>query len=41
VGRPFKLVLAKQKALFTREAKQRAEIERDLAWLRRERSSFV
>jgi hypothetical protein len=40
VGRPFKLVLAKQKALFTHEAKRRAELERDLAWLRRERRSF-
>ena len=41
VGRPFKLVLSKQKALFTREAKRRAELERDLAWLRREHRSFV
>jgi len=41
VGRPFKLVLAKQKALFTREARRRTELERDLAWLRRERRSFV
>ena len=41
VGRPFKLVLAKQEALFTREARRRAELERDLAWLRRERRSFV
>jgi hypothetical protein len=41
VGSPFKLVLTKQKALFTREAKRRSELERDLAWLRRERRSFV
>ena len=41
VGRPFKLVLAKQKALFTREGRRRAELERDLAWLRRERRAFA
>ena len=40
VGRPFNLVLSKQKALFTHEAKRRAELERDLAWLRREQRRF-
>jgi hypothetical protein len=41
VGRPFTLVLAKQKALFTRASKRRAELVCDLAWLRRERRRFV
>ena len=41
VGRPFTLVLAKQQALFSREAERRAGIERDLAWLGREPRTFV
>jgi hypothetical protein len=41
VGRPFTLVLVKQKALFTRASKRRAELDRDLAWLRCERRRFV
>ena len=34
VGRPFTLVLEKQRALFAREARERRALEADLAWLK-------
>lgn len=40
-GRPFTLVLAKTEALFAREAELRRALQRDLAWLRRQRRAFL
>ena len=40
-GRPFKLMLSKRKALFTREAERREQRKRELAWLKRQRRVFV
>jgi hypothetical protein len=40
-GRPYSLVLTKQKALFEREAALRAQQERLLGWLKKHRDAFV